>query len=85
MVTDFEAKLKQFFPEIYQLQLLSKSRQEGGAGEINIFLVIDSLVDMANKQATGRLMINYSKGHIDKISVTQDKIAVRRLRPENDP
>ncbi len=80
-LTPFEEQIKQFFPEIFELHMLGKASEQGGAGEAHIWALIGQLLEMSRTTATGIIFINYSKGHIDNISVKTDIIAFKKNRP----
>lgn len=73
----FESKLKEFFPEIYELYLLSKDKTLGGGGEVHVLDVIEALLEMNDDKITGSLYIGYSKGRIIKIALNKDILAGR--------
>lgn len=58
--------LKEHFPLLYQLQLVSLDASVGG-GEKKLALLLDTLIKYNTTHATGSIMIDYSKGKIANI------------------
>lgn len=58
--------LKQHFPMLYDLQLLSMDASVGG-GEKKLGMLLDTLVKYNTTKATGSVMVDYSKGRIAQI------------------
>lgn len=77
-LTPFEIQLREFFPEIFNLHMLSKSDDKGGGGERYIWDLVEQLLEMHRISATGILFINYSKGRIENIQLKRDIIAHRK-------
>lgn len=70
--TKFEEDLKQFFPHIYDLHQLGKS-------ETNLWDLVDVIMEMRNKDITGRIYVTYTKGHIDSIQKQEDLLAYKKI------
>lgn len=73
-LTKFEADLKAYFPEIYDLHQLGKS-------DANLWEVVNVMLEMRSKDLTGMVKISYSKGHIDSCRREEDVLAFKGKRP----
>lgn len=82
-MTEFEIKLKELFPDIYALHLLSKSEDNGGGGETHIWDIVRQLIEMRTTSATGSIYINYSKGKISTITIQKEVLAFSKLKNLN--
>lgn len=76
-MNEFEIKLKEYFPEIYELYVLAKDKAHNGGGETHVYKVIESLLVMNRDETTGSLYIGYSKGKITKIALNKDVLAFK--------
>lgn len=74
MNTKFEDDLKTYFPDIYKLHELGKA-------EAHVWDVITVLLEMRDSDVTGRVTINYSRGHIDRVRKESDVLAHKSSRP----
>lgn len=74
-LTQFEIQLKEYFPEIFQLHMLSKSSERGGGGEKYVWDLVGCILEMHRTGGTGIVFINYHKGRIENIQLKQDIIA----------
>lgn len=72
--TKFEADLKAYFPEIWELHQLGKS-------EANLWELITVIQSMRAEDITGRVIVSYTKGHIDRIMQDIDVLAYKGKRP----
>lgn len=83
-MTDFEEKLKQYFPEIYAIYILAKDVDKGGGGEKHILTLIEQMLKMSVERKNGSILINYTQGRINQLSVKQELISgIRAKRVDN--
>jgi len=72
--TNFEALMLQYFPDIHRLNQLAKS-------EAHLWSLLQLLLENNTNQITGKIEINYTKGHIDGIKQELNVIAFKASRP----
>lgn len=70
-MSEFELKLQQLFPEIYALHLLGKD-------DPHVWDLVEQLIYMSQSNSTGSVLINYSEGHMNSISVKKDILAFKK-------
>lgn len=73
-MTKFEEDLKAFFPHIWDLHMLGKA-------DLNLWEVVEVLLQNRKEDTTGVIRITYTKGHIDSIRREVDVLAYKGKRP----
>ena len=73
--TKFEEQLEEYFPDIYRLHQLGKA-------EPHLWEAVSVLVEMRQVDATGKVFINYNRGHIDGLSKQVDVLAHKSVRAQ---
>lgn len=71
--TAFEEQLKAYFPDIYGLHQLGKA-------EPHLWELVGLLQEMREADCTGKIWINYNRGHIDGVSKQVDVLAFKSVR-----
>lgn len=74
--TQFETQLEAYFPDIYRLHQLGKA-------EPHLWEVVTVLLEMREIDATGKVFVNYSRGHIDGIHKQVDILAYKGLKGQS--
>ena len=65
--TKFEEDVKVFFPELYEIYLLTK-------GDVKIWKVLEAMVEMKKQNSFGKIEITYQEGRINFIYETKNKV-----------
>lgn len=63
-MTPFQEQLKEFFPEIYEIDVLGKR-------DPKLWKALDKMVDMNHRYCYGEIRITYQKGKINHIDKTE--------------
>lgn len=66
-LTPLELQLQQYAPEMFALHMLMKPTEQG-LGEQKLIVLIGTLVQYFESNATGSIIIDYSKGKISGIT-----------------
>lgn len=72
--TKFEEDLQAYFPDIYQIHVISK-------WDKCIWDVWSLMMKMVNDDSYGSIVIDYRRGHISKVSRTEELVSNNQYKP----